>query len=272
MKTLTQERLKELLHYDPETGVFTWKENRGGATRKGDRAGSQRSGSTYIVIDGKQYYAHNLIFLYMEDFLSNYDEVFCINGIKNDDRWDNLKYIKKENKLTQKRLKTLLHYNPDTGVFIRRITRSHNARIGDIAGGVQNTGYISIGVDRKGYLAHRLAFLYMEGYFPEYQVDHIDRNPSNNKWKNLRHVSTQCNLRNMGMNKNNKSGVSGVYFSKAHGKWRSNISVDNETHYIGIYKTLKEAVKARWVAEVKYGFPNCNTTSTAFQFLQKEGG
>ena len=71
-------------------------------------------------------------------------------------------------------------YFPKTGNFRRKKTMCTKIKIGDLAGS-KSHGYIVIMVNNKIYSAHRLAFLYMEGYFPEYCVDHIDRNPSNNK-------------------------------------------------------------------------------------------
>ena len=169
--------------------------------------------------------------------------------------------------LTQERLKKLLHYDPETGIFIRLVKTSF-IKIGDIAG-YHSHGYITFSVDGKEYLAHRLSFLYMEGYFPENDVDHINRIRDDNRWCNLRHVTHKCNLRNCSLSKNNKSGINGVSWSKAANKWESCIKVDGEKKYLGIFETLKEAAQVRWKAEVKYDFPNCNTTSSAYQYLQE---
>lgn len=75
--------------------------------------------------------------------------------------------------LTQSRLKELLHYDPETGVFTRRTTRGGCAS-GTIAGTPHVAGYRSLYVDRAHYLAHRLSFLYMTGAFPKGDVDHIN--------------------------------------------------------------------------------------------------
>ena len=84
----------------------------------------------------------------------------------------------------------------------------------------------------------------------------------------LRHVSRQCNNRNCIIGKNNKSGVIGVSWSKPNKKWVSQITVERKVNYLGRFVNLKDAVQARWEAEVKYGFPNCNTTSSAFTYLE----
>ena len=74
----------------------------------------------------------------------------------------------KKQKLTQEELKRLLNYDPKTGIFVWKIYRNYNAKIGDIAGNTNaTTGYINIKINNKSYSAHRLAWLYVYGYFPD---------------------------------------------------------------------------------------------------------
>jgi hypothetical protein len=172
-------------------------------------------------------------------------------------------------KLTQKRLKELLYYDPDTGLFYWKVTRGGRLA-GTIAGYYPHNWYPKIRVDNILYDSHRLAFLYMEGYFPEYEVDHKNRIRDDNRWENLRHVSQSCNVKNRSLFKSSKSGVTGVCWHKRNHKWRSYINAEDEIKYLGSFSTLKEAAQARWEAEVKYDYPNCNTTSSAYCYLQKE--
>jgi hypothetical protein len=176
-------------------------------------------------------------------------------------------------KLTQKRLKELLHYDPETGLFYWKKKRSWRTSIGDIAGYKDPRGYMRIRVDHKLYAAHRLAFLYIEGHFPKKEVDHIDRNPSNNKWENLRDVSHSCNIQNRKTQSNNSIGIMGVgYFQGLiYGDWGAHIKTSGKRIFLGYFATKSEAVKARWDAEVKYNYPNCNTTSTAYEYLKERG-
>jgi hypothetical protein len=170
-------------------------------------------------------------------------------------------------KLTQKRLKEVLDCNPDNGLFYWK-SSEHNKST-DKPAGTKTNGYICIQIDRKLYRAPRLAFLYMEGYFPEYDVDHINRIRDDDRWINLRHVSRSCNVRNCDMLQNNTSGITGVCWNTRTGKWIVQLTINNERKWLGSFNDLSEAVQVRWEAEVKYGFPNCTTTSSAFQYLQE---
>ena len=172
--------------------------------------------------------------------------------------------------LTQKRLKEVLHYDPEAGVFTWLVARGNKIKAGDIAGSVGPVGYRKIGIDGKIYKASRLACLYMEGCFPEYEVDHRDRVKNNNKWYNLRHATRSYNMKNCKIVSDNTSGVTGVNFHKKHNKWQAYITDGGKTMHLGSFNNFINAVHARWEAEVKYGWPNCNTTSPAFSCLQKK--
>ena len=170
-------------------------------------------------------------------------------------------------KLTQKRLKEVLHYDPITGIFINRINRS-NVKVGSIAGYVQPDDYRYIRIDCKGYKASRLAWLYMEGYFPEHEVDHRDRIKHNDRWKNLRHLTHSCNVKNASIKSNNKSGVTGVHWNKHNQKWTTYISITGKSKYLGSFIDFIDAVKARYQAEVKYGWFECNDKTSAYLYLK----
>lgn len=64
---LTAQRLRELLHYDPATGVFTWLSNRGRTAKRGQQAGNVNKtlGYLMLMIDQRNYYGHRLAFLYV---------------------------------------------------------------------------------------------------------------------------------------------------------------------------------------------------------------
>jgi hypothetical protein len=87
---ITQERLKELLHYDQHTGLFTWVKSPNRFMKLGDIAGSNASGYLKTRIDGCYYMNHRLAFLYMNGSFPK-DMVDHINGVRNDNRWTNLR-------------------------------------------------------------------------------------------------------------------------------------------------------------------------------------
>ena len=169
--------------------------------------------------------------------------------------------------LTQAKLKFILSYSPLTGVFIWNVSKSGNNGIGSVAGNISSQGYRVITVNGKEYRAARLAFLYMEGYFPEYEVDHVNRNKSDDMWKNLKHVSHSCNMKNRGVMRNNKSGIPGVQLYKADGTWAVVISSNKKRFFCGYFQSFKDAVVARWEAEKKHGFLSCNKTSLSYKYL-----
>jgi hypothetical protein len=101
--------------------------------------------------------------------------------------------------LTQERLKEILHYDPETGMWTWIKERKYmNILVGSIAGTVKSNGYLYIGIDRKQYRASRLAFLYMTGKLPPDEVDHKNRVRLYNRWSNLRLVTHSENQQNKG--------------------------------------------------------------------------
>ena len=147
--------------------------------------------------------------------------------------------------LTAARLRELLHYNPDTGVFTWRFGRP-KAAAGAVAGCTKPDGYIVIGVDGFLYRAHRLAWLYMMGAWPSNYVDHINGTPSDNKWANLRDVRQETNLQNQrrATGKNKTSGLLGVCFHKRMNKWHAQIKVSGKQHTVGYFESPEEAGEA----------------------------
>lgn len=142
----------------------------------------------------------------------------------------------------------LLRYEAHTGNFVwlvRRNGRAGGVRPGDIAGKTLKTGYISIGVNGKDWLAHRLAVLFMTGEWPVGDVDHIDGDPANNRWDNLRDVPHSINLQNRRKaTKASKSGVLGVHYSTTERRWIAEICVQGKAKRIGRFKTVDDASDA----------------------------
>lgn len=143
--------------------------------------------------------------------------------------------------LTQQRLKQVLKYDPDTGLFTW-LWRRGSIQIGDPAGHLHPSGYISISVDGEPYRAHRLAFLWMLGRWPEKtDVDHINRNRSDNRWTNLREATRSENLFNSQRRSDNSTGQRGVYFNKSAQKFKVEIWCDGDRYHLGYFDDLVQA-------------------------------
>ena len=157
--------------------------------------------------------------------------------------------------MNQKRLKQLLDYDPDTGVFSWKVRR-RRIKIGDIVRATNRDGYICMGIDYKTYLVHRLAWLYVHGEFPE-EIDHINHDRADNRICNLRGVTRVENRKNQLIHRNNTSGVAGVYWNKRDKKWVARIKVNGKFKGLGIFDDINLAKQAREQAKIKYGFhPN----------------
>jgi hypothetical protein len=142
-------------------------------------------------------------------------------------------------------LRKLFHYDCRTGKFTRLNNMSSNARVGGIAGGYQNTGYIAIHVSNTLYLAHRLAWVWMTGKWPS-EIDHRNGNRSDNTWANLRQVTRSVNNQNQRRaHLNSRTGVLGV---APNGKtsFQANIQVNGKPHYLGTFRTI-EAARAAYL-------------------------
>jgi hypothetical protein len=149
--------------------------------------------------------------------------------------------------LTAERLRELLHYDPLTGLF-RRLKQCGSSWKGDIAGTVHR-GYIVISIDGRNHKAHRLAWLYVHGKWPDDQIDHRDRDKANNRFANLRAATNKQNHENLNMPRNNTSGHRGVYWYKPYSKWIVFVGHNNNQVFVGYFDSIAEAVAARKKAE-----------------------
>jgi hypothetical protein len=140
-------------------------------------------------------------------------------------------------KVTAERLRQLFDYNPATGDFVAKTSRGGHFA-GRVAGArkEQRCGHIYICIDRRLYLAHRLAFLWMTGEWPKLEVDHINCNGSDNRWVNLRDVPGAVNLQNqIRPRKCNRSGFQGV--SPNRKRWAAQIKACGAHIHLGTFDT-----------------------------------
>jgi len=154
---------------------------------------------------------------------------------------------------TFNRLREVLQYDPDTGIFTRLVSTSNSVRAGDVAGNIDPAGYRRIKIDGKTYHAHRLAFLYMTGIWPPHDIDHANMDRADNRWCNLRYASRSQNKANMRARQGNTSGSKGVCWKMSHRKWMATICIDGKRHHLG-YRDTKEEAAALYAAAAEQHF------------------
>lgn len=141
--------------------------------------------------------------------------------------------------LTQANLRKWLDYNPSNGIFRWKVSRAYTVKVGQIAGAKGPKGSWRIEVARKNYLAHRLAWFYVHGVWPE-QIDHINGDRGDNRLCNLRAATNGQNQANYGAKSNSALGIRGVGFRRG---WYV-VQLKSKEKNIRIYqkfKTIKEA-------------------------------
>lgn len=143
--------------------------------------------------------------------------------------------------LTQARLKELLHYHAESGIFRWRVPNGC-IKAWQVAGCLTRDGYGKIKVDRKTYLAHRLAWRYVHGEWPVDQIDHINGCRTDNRICNLREATGKENTQNRRRPaSNNTTGFLGVSLLKGNKKYQARIRVGGKLRYLGSFKTAEQA-------------------------------
>lgn len=153
--------------------------------------------------------------------------------------------------LTHERLRELLEYNPDTGVFTWRVGRRGTAWKGSVAGTV-NDGYVRIGVDGEIYRAHLLVWLWKKGVFPSSEIDHRDGNTTNNRFLNLREATKSENQQNGKLRNNNTSGYTGVSWQATKQLWVAYITVNTKRITLGRSRSFETALALRVAGKIKH--------------------
>ncbi len=147
--------------------------------------------------------------------------------------------------LTAQRLRELLHYDPETGVFTWSVRTSNRIKVGDVAGTGSGQGRWQILVDGHLFLAHRLAWFYVYGHWPTHGIDHRDGNPLNNRIENLRDVLPSVNSQNLHRpHRDNQTGLLGVLRENRRNKWLAQITVNGKRIYLGYFDSAEKASAA----------------------------
>lgn len=150
---------------------------------------------------------------------------------------------------------SILDYNPVSGELTWK-TRSdvglwwNDRYAGKVAGSISPNGYRQILINKQSHKSHRIAWLLFYGEWPSLCIDHIDRNRTNNKIENLRLATKAENGRNANIQKNNTTGVTGVYWRGKRKKFEAQIRDNGKLKSLGYFNRIEDAKSARERAEV----------------------
>jgi len=122
---------------------------------------------------------------------------------------------------------------------------------GKTAGTIESNGYARIKLNNIKFFSHVLIWKFHHGVNPKYQIDHIDRCPSNSRIENLRDVTRSDNINNTKVRSDNTSGVKGVNYSKNHNKWTARLNIRGNSIHLGLFTTKEDAILARQEAEAQ---------------------
>ena len=157
--------------------------------------------------------------------------------------------------ISEARLKELMTYDPETGDFAFLKRRGYRGA-GLKAGSMTAFGYWRIRIDRREYHAHRLAWLYVYGEWPEKDIDHINAIKTDNRIANLRIATPAQNNANQPLTSRNSSGFKGVTWHKRCGKWQAAIKVSGRTFHLGLFERAEDA-HAAYVNAAKEHYGEC---------------
>lgn len=169
--------------------------------------------------------------------------------------------------LTQEYVRSLFHYDPETGVLTwKERPREHfategawkvmNARCAGKPVGSSHRfqgDYLALSLRGRKYLVHRMIWFLVYGYWPD-EIDHINGKRADNRLVNLRDVSRPVNMKNKRVRRDSKTGIPGVMWHKAAAKWCAQIRVSGRMRHLGVFGRLEDAIAARKAAEKEFGY------------------
>ena len=168
-------------------------------------------------------------------------------------------------KIDAEKLPILLRYEPETGELFwlsrhknlfatEQSAMTWNARFAGVRAftALNNCGYRRGTIWGQTYLAHRVIWALVMGYWPHELIDHINGDKTDNRWNNLRCATQAENLRNQGTRSDNTSGFKGVSWKKRLRRWQANIRVSGVQMHLGYFDDAEEAHAAYVAAAEKH--------------------
>jgi hypothetical protein len=154
--------------------------------------------------------------------------------------------------------RTKFNYNPATGVFTHA-TSHFKSKVGAVAGGRDNNGYVHLKIRDKSYPAHRIAWLLTYGEIPPRFLDHINGDRADNRISNLRLATIAQNNQNQrkARSDNKSTGILGVHYFPQGDKYRPRIMVDGKSINLGLFDTPEEA-RAAYITAKRLLHPFCS--------------
>jgi hypothetical protein len=159
--------------------------------------------------------------------------------------------IKQNCSISVDRLREVLSYCADTGVFYWKAICCKRMSVGTVAGSVKKNGYVAICVDGNRYPAHRLAWAYVTGQWPAGDIDHINKVPGDNRFANLREATRSQNKQNSDYT-HGTSKYRGVYWIKKSKKWGAMIEINDQRIWLGSFNQETQAARAYMEARAKH--------------------
>ncbi len=155
-----------------------------------------------------------------------------------------------DDNLTVSFIQSILDYDASDGTFKWKYrqdaSKAWNTRWpGKNAGFARKDGYVLIRINNKRYLAHRLAWFLHHGTWPNLFLDHINKNPNDNRIENLRECTTAENGWNRNAQSNASTGFKNVNVDRNRNKYQVKVSAYGKTHWVGYFNTIEESIEAR---------------------------
>lgn len=157
----------------------------------------------------------------------------------------------RERLISHKELTDRLNYDPTTGIFTwKQDGYNRVVKAGDVAGFDKCNGYWQLCLNKVKYNAHRVAWFYVHGEWPENDIDHINGNRGDNRIDNLRSVTRSVNLQNLrGPRKIGTSGYLGV--TQKGSRFLAQIGANGKHYGLGRFDTAEQAHQAYLAAKRK---------------------